>query len=56
MNAGARHGHCAGLHADQERASGVLGLKAGLSQFVKHGALSAKQAVAFTAQAEAIYA
>lgn len=37
-------------------ASGLPGLNGWLGQFVKDGALSAEQAAAFTAQAEAIYA
>ncbi|WP_460118995.1 hypothetical protein [Pseudomonas sp. S2_C03] len=45
-----------GYKLSKKRASGVPGLKGWLAQFVKDGALSAEQAAAFTAQAEAIYA
>lgn len=45
-----------GYKLSHKAAGGLPSLNGWLSQFVKDGALSAEQAAAFTAQAEAIYA
>jgi hypothetical protein len=45
-----------GYTLSQKGAAGLPGLEAWLGQFVKDGALSAEQAAAFIAQAQAIYA
>ena len=44
-----------GYTLSRKGATGLPGVEGWLGQFVKDGALSAEQAAAFTAQAEAIY-